>query len=160
MIFFTKSFPKTQIIFIFFLFLFISCSSDKHETINNEKFIEIYARLLIISELDISKEYHDKLIAELYRDFKISAAEIDSTVAYLNANPELWVIILEKTRDKIQEIRKENLPEDIVPADLENIPRSPAARNVDKDETKIRRWRDSRSKDTKHPREQNKDKRE
>ncbi len=115
-----KSFPKLQIIFLFFLISFISCSEETSVTIDNEKFIEIYARLLIIYEMEISKEYHDRLIDELFRVYNTTPDQIDSTLSYLNENPEKWVTTLEKVRNRIQELRKELAPDEKVP---EGIPR-------------------------------------
>ena len=110
-----KSFPILQIIFLFFLISFISCSEKHSTTIDNEEFIEIYARLLIIYEMDISKEYHDRLIDELFREHNTTLVQIDSTLSFLNENPEDWVPILEKVRDRIQELRKVLVPEEKVP---------------------------------------------
>jgi len=155
-----NSFPKIQIILIFFLILLLSCTSDKPDVLDNEKFIEIYARLLIISEMDISKEYQDKLIGEVYRDFSVSAADIDSSMAYLNANPDKWVDVLDKARDKIQEIRKEMVSEEKEPQKIVAPKRSPAIRDIDKEETRQRRLRDKPSRDKTHPREKKKDLRE
>jgi hypothetical protein len=127
---------------------------------DNEKFIEIYARLLIISEMDINKDYHDRLIAELYRDFKISATEIDSSIAYLNTNPEMWANILEKTRDKIQEIRKEKIAEEKVPHETAPPPQSPVLRDEDKDNPRNHLLRKKPSRDKQDPRKKNRDMRE
>ena len=115
-----NSFPKLQIIFLFFLISFYSCSEKHSAPLDNEKFIEIYARLLIIYEMEISKEYHDRLLDELFREHNATKTKIDSTVSSLNRNPEAWVAILEKVRDRIQELRKELVPEEKVP---EGIPR-------------------------------------
>lgn len=115
-----KSFPILQIIFLFFLISFISCSEKHNATIDNEEFIEIYARLLIIYELDVSKEYHDRLIEELFKEHHTTLGQIDSTLSHLNSNPEDWVAILEKVRDRIQEVRKDFVPEEETP---EGIPR-------------------------------------
>jgi len=157
MIFITKSFPKLKNIFIFLLVILFSCSADQPQALDNEKFIEIYARLLIISKMDISKEYQDRLITEMYRDFNISAADIDSSVAYLNAHPENWVEILEKTRDKIQKIRTETTPEDKIPAEIENNPALPNLQNMDKSNIEKRPTRKKPGSDKPHPLKPKKD---
>jgi hypothetical protein len=86
--------------------------------------------------MDINKDYHDKLIAEVYKDYKISTAEIDSSIAALNSNPEIWANILEKTRDKIQEIRKETITEEKVPHETTLPPRPPVVKDEDKNDAK------------------------
>jgi len=151
MIFFIKSFPKLQIIFIFsFIFLF-SCKSERSDVLDNEKFIEIYARLLIISEMDINKEYQDRLIGELYRDYGVSKAKIDSSITDLNAHPEEWAEILGKTRDKIQELRKETIIEEKESRQIEAPPRAPIIRETDKENTRRRRLRDKPSRNKTQP---------
>ncbi len=115
-----NSFPKLQIFFLFFLISLISCSEKAETTIDNEKFIEIYARLLIIYEMEINKEHHDRLLDEVFREYNITSDQIDSTLVNLNENPEEWVKTLEKVRNKIQELRKELVPDEKVP---EGIPR-------------------------------------
>jgi len=138
-----------QIIFIFLLIFLLSCSSEPSNVLDNEKFIEIYARLLIISEMDINKEYQDRLIGGLYRDYGVSKAKIDSSITYFNAHQEEWVEILGKTRDKIQEIRKEMVVEEKKPQQIAAPPRTPVIRDTDKKETRIRRLRDKPSRDKK-----------
>ena len=149
MLFFIKSFPKLQIIFIFLLIFLLSCSSERSNVLDNEKFIEIYARLLIISEMDINKEYQDRLIGELFRDYGVSRAEIDSSITYFNAHQEEWVEILGKARDKIQEIRKEMVVEEKEPQQIEAPPPTRVIRDTDKKDTRIRRLREKPSRNKK-----------
>ena len=101
----SKSFPKLQIFLIFLLFFLITCQKEKTLTIKKEQFIEIYARVLIINEMKIEKEFHDRLLQELYSENNISTIDIDSTVSYYNSNPGEWVEIYNRVREKIQEIR-------------------------------------------------------
>lgn len=112
MIIVPKSFPKLQIFFLCILISFTACTDKPVSTVDNEKFIEIYARLLIIYELEVSKEYHDRLIDELFREYQITADQIDSTLSYLNHNPEEWVSTLDQIRKRIQALRNEFSPEE------------------------------------------------
>ena len=102
----SKTFPKLQIILIFFLFFLLSCQNERALTIDKEQFIKIYARLLIINEMSIKKEIRTNLIQKLYSTHKITPAEIDSTISYYNSNPTEWVAIFNRVREEIQEIRK------------------------------------------------------
>jgi hypothetical protein len=43
----------------------------------------------------------------LYNDNNITAAEIDSTVSYYNANPREWIDIYNRVREKIQKIKND-----------------------------------------------------
>lgn len=103
----SKSFPKLQIFLTFMLFFVFFCEKEKTITINKEQFIEIYARLLIINEMKVDKEFQDRLLQELYTNNNITTADIDSTVSYYNSNPREWVEIYDLIRKKIQEIRNE-----------------------------------------------------
>ncbi len=103
----SKSFPKLQIFLIFVLFFAFFCEKEKTTTIKKEQFIEIYARLLIINEMKVDKEFQDRLLQELYTNNNITTADIDSTVSYYNSNPRNWVEIYDLVRKKIQEIRNE-----------------------------------------------------
>jgi hypothetical protein len=103
----TKSFPKIQIIFLIVLLWFCSCGNESGSIIADQKFIEIYARLLIIYEMDIDKTARDLQINALLKKYQVTIEQIDSTVSYLNKNPEEWVNILGQLRTRIQEIRQE-----------------------------------------------------
>lgn len=133
MIFKRKSFPKIHFFLFFSIFTLICCSSESEKKIDNEQFIEIYSRLLIIHEMDISKEYHDRLVIELFEKYNVTAAEIDSTVSYLNLYPDQWIDILSKVKDRINEIKKRVTPETrktIEPK--KNIPKTQEVRKNEK----------------------------
>ena len=83
-----KTFPKLHFFSILLIFIFIFCQSEPEIIIDSEQFIEIYSRLLIIHEMGINKEYHDRLMAELFINYNVNAAKIDSTINYLNSQPE------------------------------------------------------------------------
>jgi len=103
----SKTFPKLQIFLSFFLFFLFSCQKEETLTIDKEQFIEIYARLLIINEMKIRKEFRDNLFQKLYSDYKITTNELDSTISYYNSNPGEWVEIYNLVREKIQKIRSD-----------------------------------------------------
>ena len=106
----TNSFPKLQIM-LFLILFFSGCVSKSEERvlIKEQKFIEIYSKLLIISEMDITKEYHDRLISELMQTNGISLEDINYTIAYYDQQPERWITILQKVRDRIKELKSSQL---------------------------------------------------
>jgi hypothetical protein len=105
-----KTFQKLQfILFLSFLVLF-SCQKEKERIIDDQQFIEIYARLLIIYEMNINKDYHDRLVEEVFDKFNVTAAQVDSTVTSLNAQPKKWVEILTQVRERIHDIREDMKP--------------------------------------------------
>jgi len=103
----SKTFPKLQIILVFLVIFLQFCHKEEAETIDKEQFIEIYARLLIINELKVSKQSQDQLLYELYNENNITAAEIDSTVSYYNSNPREWIDIYNRVREKIQKLKND-----------------------------------------------------
>ncbi len=130
-----KSFPKLQFFLILFIFVLISCNSEPENIIDTAQFIEIYSRLLIIHEMDINKEYHDRLLEELFEKYTVNAAEIDSTVNYLNSQPEEWLDILSKVRDRIKEIKTEATPKAKKTTDPDKkVPKTQEIRKNDKND--------------------------
>jgi hypothetical protein len=89
------------------IFFLQFCQKEESLTIDKEQFIEIYARLLIINELRVSKSVQDRLLNELYTESNVTLTEIDSTVSYYNSNPREWVDIYNRVREKIQKIKSE-----------------------------------------------------
>ena len=100
-----KSFPKLQIFSFFILFMLLACSTEEKEIINEHKFIEVYARLMIINEADINKKDHPRLVEELLRKYQVESEQIRNTLEYYNNNPDKWANILRQIRDRIKELR-------------------------------------------------------
>jgi hypothetical protein len=103
----SKTFPKLQIILAFLVIFLQFCQKKEKITIDQEQFIEIYARLLIINELKVEKSFHDRLLQNLFNENNVTSAEIDSTVSYYNSNPREWVYIYNRVREKILKIKSE-----------------------------------------------------
>ena len=117
----TKSFPRLHFLLLFSIFItLLSCEQNKTITIDNEQFIEIYSRLLIIYEIEINKDTQNRLIEELFNEFKVTGTEVDSVINHLNSNPKEWVEILVQVRDHIKEIRKILSPDQKDPAVISN----------------------------------------
>lgn len=93
---------------LLFYFIFSSCTSNDNPTISKSDFISIYAKLTIINELSVSKEYHDKLVEELLYEFNIQVADIQKSVEIYQKNPRQWLTILEKVKNRIDELRKKD----------------------------------------------------
>jgi hypothetical protein len=91
------------------LLFFFSCGVGHQKIISQKQFIEIYARLLIIDELELSTEYKERLRIELMQQYKITRADIDRTIAYYNSQPEKWIDLLGKIRDRIEKLRTTKL---------------------------------------------------
>jgi hypothetical protein len=122
MIFILKSFPKIHFFLFVLVFILFCCSTEPENKVDNEQFIEIYSRLLIIHEMDINKEYHDRLLSELFEKYNVTAADIDSMVSYLNLYPDEWLDILSRVKDRINEIKKKATPETRKPIESEKKP--------------------------------------
>jgi hypothetical protein len=104
-----KSFPIILLLMIFSSWSAQSCRSEHPQTIGQKQFIEIFARLLIIDEMEITPEHKEKLRQELLQQFKVTRTAIDQTIEYYNSQPEKWVELLAKTRDRIDKLRTAKL---------------------------------------------------
>jgi hypothetical protein len=100
-----KSFPVLLLFLFFFSWSAQSCKSEHPRIIGQKQFIEIFARLLIIDEMELSPEHKEKLRQELLQQFKVTKTAIDQTIEYYNSQPEKWVDLLAKTRDRIDKLR-------------------------------------------------------
>jgi hypothetical protein len=111
-------------IFLFLIFLsFSSCSSKESPSITESDFISIYAKLTIINELNVSKEYHDNLVAELLHEFNIQVADIQKSVEFYQQNPRQWLTILEKVKEEIAKMRKKEIRKPrSEPSQLKEVP--------------------------------------
>ncbi len=117
----TKSFPRLHFLLLLSVFItFLSCDQNQIIRIDNVQFIEIYSRLLIIYEMEINKDTQNRLIQELFNEFKVTGTEVDSVINHLNSNPKEWVEILVQVRDHIKEIRKILSPYEKEPAVISN----------------------------------------
>jgi hypothetical protein len=106
-----KSFPILLLFIIFISWYTQSCRSEHPQVISQKQFIEIFARLLIIDEMDLTPEHKEKLRQELMQQFKVTRTAIDQTIEYYNSQPEKWVDLLAKTRDRIDKLRTAKLPQ-------------------------------------------------
>jgi hypothetical protein len=108
-----KSFPILLLLMMFFLFYDTGCRSRDQKIISKREFIEIYARLLIIDEMELSPEYKQLLRTELFKQYKKSRSDIERTIDYYNTRPEDWIDLLRRIRDRIEELRTAKLNQKI-----------------------------------------------
>ena len=90
-------------------FLLFNCTSKDYPTIRESDFISIYSKLTIINELNVNKEHRDKLVEELLFEFNIQVADIQKSVHFYQKNPRQWLEILEKVKNKINELRQKEV---------------------------------------------------
>lgn len=91
---------------IFLILLLLGCKSENEPIISEDDFILIYAKLSIINELNVNKEYHDRLVSELLFEFNIQVYDIQRTVEFYQKNPRQWLTILEKVKEEIINLRR------------------------------------------------------
>lgn len=94
---------------------FVSCSQENESFISEEKFIPLYANILIINQLKVDGDYRDMLIAELLEEYNVKVIDIQNTIEYYQKNPELWIKILDKIKTHFLELKKNIKPKSIVP---------------------------------------------
>jgi len=98
-----KSFPLL-LIFIFLPLLFISCSEKEEVIIREQKFIDLYAHILILNEF-ADDSLAEIITTDLLDSARITPMQIDSTLKFYRKNPERWVEVMRQIRDRIKELR-------------------------------------------------------
>lgn len=83
-----------------------SCSQSNESQIDKNTFILVYARILVINELSIPKEQQNKLITDLFQQYKVKIKDVQNTIEYYQENPNLWSDMLEKINEQIIELHK------------------------------------------------------
>lgn len=73
----------------------------------SEQFINIYAQLLIINELKIKNLKKESFTNDLLKRNKISREDLNLVLESYKRNPEEWVSILQKVRDRMRELKKD-----------------------------------------------------
>lgn len=102
-----KSFPNNKIFIFLLTILLICCSSESKKIIESELFINIYAQLLIINELKIKNLNKESFTNDLLRKNNVSREDLNLALEFYKQNPEKWVSILQKVRDRIRELKKD-----------------------------------------------------
>ena len=69
-------------------------------------FIEVYARLSIINEMQITTDIKQRLSMQLFDQHKTTEACFKQTVDFYHKSPEEWIIIIEKVKVRIQELKQ------------------------------------------------------
>jgi len=108
-----NSFPVLVLFSLIFFFLNSGCGIKQPQVIAKKQFIEIYARLLIIDEMELSPEYKQLLRNEVLQQYKTTRADLYRTIEFYNSQPEKWVDILGKTRDRIDQLRTAKLKQTV-----------------------------------------------
>lgn len=88
------------------LIIFISCNQINSSKIDENKFIIIYSRLLVLNKLNISDQFKNKLITNLLQKYNVKSKHIQSSIAYYQQNPQDWAELLEKVNAQIIELHK------------------------------------------------------
>ena len=85
-------FQFCSICLIFLILLLLGCKSENEPIISENDFILIYAKLSIINELNVNKEYHDRLVSELLFEFNIQVNDIQKSVDFYQKNTVLHFV--------------------------------------------------------------------
>ena len=86
---------------MFFLF---ACSEKTEDRIAEQKFIDLYAHILILNEIenDSTRQlFKEKLLSHE----GVTSKQVDSTLIYYKDNPETWPEVMRQIRDRIKELR-------------------------------------------------------
>ena len=97
------SFPRLLKI-IFIILLPLACSEKTEFRIAEQKFIDLYAHLLILDEIE-NDSTRPSVRQKFLSNAGISNIQIDSTLIYYKKNPEMWPEVMRQIRDRIKELR-------------------------------------------------------
>jgi hypothetical protein len=100
-----KTFPKNTIVVIILLIMFIGCKSG-NECLDQTVFIELYARLSIINEMQINTDLKQKLAMQLFDQHSTTEACFKQTVNFYHQSPEEWIVIIEKVKKRMRELKE------------------------------------------------------
>ena len=102
-----KTFPNNKIFIFLLTILLICCNSESKIIIKSEQFINIYAQLLIINELKIKNVNKESFTNDLLKRNNVSKEDLNLALDSYKQNPEEWVSILQKVRDRMRELKKD-----------------------------------------------------
>ncbi len=100
-----KSFHSFKYILIFSSFLSFFCGRETAPGIDEEKFIDVYANYLVLDELKVSDSLRTRYQSKLLSENMMTEEELRGSIAYYQDDPERWVDLLERLRDRIKEIK-------------------------------------------------------
>jgi hypothetical protein len=100
-----KTFLKILFLLICLPVLFIKCK-PANDIIEQDTFVEIYAHLTIISEMQIPINSKQSLSKKLFTQHNITEDRFKLTVSHYHQTPEKWIFIIEQVKNKIQELKQ------------------------------------------------------
>jgi hypothetical protein len=74
--------------------------------IEENTLIELYAQLSIINEMQISKSTKHVLTQNLFGKYNTTEEQFRQTVSEYHKSPERWISVIEKVKNKIQELKE------------------------------------------------------
>ncbi|MCX8010100.1 MAG: DUF4296 domain-containing protein [Ignavibacteria bacterium] len=84
-----------------------SCENQK--IIEEEQFVEVYAKLTLIKELyrdDQAQFFKER--EKIFNEYKIDKQKLDATFNYYNEDPERWKLFYEKVINYLDKLQKES----------------------------------------------------
>lgn len=94
---------------LLFIFICIFFSCENKYIIDEEKFVEVYAKLSLIKELypDNPTQFF-KERGKIFNEYKIDEKKLDETINYYNEDPERWKSFYEKVIKYLEKLQKES----------------------------------------------------
>ena len=91
----------------FILSLLSGCS--KNNIINEDKFVRVYADLIIQQDTLNTLNYKtDTVKIKIFKKYNITAKDYKNTIAYYNHDPGKWEKFFEKVTAYVEELKKQN----------------------------------------------------
>ena len=93
------------------MFTIISCSDEK--VIDEDKFILVYADLIIAQDTSKSSAETDSIKQLVFSRHNITDNEYENTIDYYNRDPERWEEFFNKAIAHVESLRKETRPDSL-----------------------------------------------
>ncbi len=91
------------------LFLSLLSGCSKNNIINEDKFVKVYADLIIQQDtLNVLNYKTDTVKIKVFKRYNITAEDYKNTIAYYNQDPGKWEKFFDKVTAYVEELKKQN----------------------------------------------------
>lgn len=100
----SKYYPQVFPVVLFLFFIFSGCSENNR--INEDKFVKIYADLVIANDTLSADNDFNKFRIEIFKRHDVSEEQYQKTVEFYNEKPERWKLFFDKVLNHVKTLQK------------------------------------------------------